>query len=165
MDTTRARELVALESRRIEATLTELADDLAMDAELEVQQTGDDDAGNGLATEMTERALQSDYLLRLAAVERAEARIAAGTFGRSVETGALIPDQRLDANPLAERTVEDQRRFEAESASADQPMPLRLAWLDCVCAPGWPAQRHRRRRDRRRDHPHVYSIGAGWVDG
>jgi DnaK suppressor protein len=116
MDTTRARELVALESRRIEATLTELADDLAMDAELEVQQTGDDDAGNGLATEMTERALQSDYLLRLAAVERAEARIAAGTFGRSVETGALIPDQRLDAYPLAERTVEEQRRFEAESA-------------------------------------------------
>jgi DnaK suppressor protein len=116
MDTTRARELVARERRRIEATLTELADDLAMDAELEVQQTGDDDAGNGLATEMTERALQSDYLLHLAAVERAEARIAAGTFGRSVETGALIPDQRLDANPLAERTVEEQRRFEAESA-------------------------------------------------
>ena len=116
MDMTRARELVTGERRRIEAALAELADDLAMDAELEVQQTGDDDAGNELSTEMTERALENDFLLHLAAVERAEARIAAGTFGRSIETGARIPDERLEAIPLAERTIEEQRRFEAESA-------------------------------------------------
>lgn len=116
MDMTRARKLVARERGHIEAALAELADDLAMDAELEVQQTGEDDAGNELATEMTERALEHDFVLRLAAVKRAEARIVAGTYGRSVETGALIPDARLEANPLAERTVEEQHRFEAESA-------------------------------------------------
>jgi RNA polymerase-binding transcription factor DksA len=45
-------------------------------------------------------------------VVRAEARLAKGTFGLSVESGARIPDERLEAEPLAERTVEEQFRFE-----------------------------------------------------
>ena len=47
----------------------------------------------------------------LAAVGRAEARLAAGTFGLSVESGQPIPDERLEVQPAAERTVqEDERR-------------------------------------------------------
>jgi DnaK suppressor protein len=88
---------------------------VAADAELELQQTGETDAGSELETEMVEVALQNDMRARLAAVERAEARIAAGSYGRSVESGDMIPDERLEADPLAERTVEEQRRFEAES--------------------------------------------------
>jgi DnaK suppressor protein len=45
-------------------------------------------------------------------VVRAEARLAEGTFGLSVESGARIPDDRLEAEPLAERTVDEQARFE-----------------------------------------------------
>jgi DnaK suppressor protein len=48
----------------------------------------------------------------LAAVERAEARIDAGTYGLSVESGEPIPDERLETIPTAERTAEEQARFD-----------------------------------------------------
>ena len=44
--------------------------------------------------------------------ERAEARLAAGTFGLSVESGAPISDARLERIPTAERTADEQREFE-----------------------------------------------------
>ena len=115
MDTERARELVARERKRVEASLRGLASDIEGDAEVELQQTGETDAGNVLETEMVEVALQTDMRAHLAAVERAEARIAAGTYGRSIISGDVIPDDRLEADPLAERTIEEQREFEAES--------------------------------------------------
>jgi DnaK suppressor protein len=46
---------------------------------------------------------------QLAAVERAEARLAAGTYGLSVESGQPIPDARLEAFPTAELTADEQR--------------------------------------------------------
>jgi DnaK suppressor protein len=48
----------------------------------------------------------------LEAVARAEKRLADGTYGLSVESGEPIPDERLEAYPTAERTVEEQRRLE-----------------------------------------------------
>ena len=48
----------------------------------------------------------------LAALERAEKRLAAGTYGLSIESGEPIPDERLEAEPAAERTAEEQTRFE-----------------------------------------------------
>ena len=47
----------------------------------------------------------------LAALERAEARLKEGTYGLSVESGEPIPDQRLEAIPTAERTVEEEERY------------------------------------------------------
>jgi hypothetical protein len=44
---------------------------------------------------------------RWAALERAEARLAAGSYGRSVRSGQPIPDERLEADPLAELTVQE----------------------------------------------------------
>jgi DnaK suppressor protein len=43
-------------------------------------------------------------------VERAEARLAAGTYGVSVQSGERIPDERLEARPTAELTVDEERR-------------------------------------------------------
>jgi DnaK suppressor protein len=43
-------------------------------------------------------------------VERAEKRLAAGTYGLSIESGLPIPDERLEAMPTAERTVGEERR-------------------------------------------------------
>jgi DnaK suppressor protein len=54
-----------------------------------------------------------DLRAELAAVERAEQRLADGTFGLSVESGEPIPDARLEALPTAERTVAEQERFDA----------------------------------------------------
>ena len=45
-------------------------------------------------------------------MERAEARLAEGTYGLSVESGERIPDGRLEARPTAERTVEEQERYD-----------------------------------------------------
>ncbi|MEA2140667.1 MAG: DnaK suppressor protein, partial [Solirubrobacteraceae bacterium] len=49
----------------------------------------------------------------LAAIERAQARLAEGKYGLSVESGEPIPDARLQSIPWAERTAEEQARYEA----------------------------------------------------
>jgi DnaK suppressor protein len=105
MDPERARELLAAERARIERAL----------AGLRHQDTGEEaddlDPGN-LASELFQSELdegQTDDLRReLEAVERAEARLAAGTYGLSVESGRPIPDERLEIFPTAERTVEEE---------------------------------------------------------
>jgi len=114
VDDRRARELVVAERASVEAALRELTGEVHAGAVLERQQTGESDAGSAVATEMVEEALVAELRDDLAAVLRAEARLAAGTYGRSVESGVAIPDERLEAQPLAERTVEEQRRYEAD---------------------------------------------------
>ena len=44
--------------------------------------------------------------------ERAEQRLADGTYGLSVQSGEPIPLKRLETVPWAERTAEEQERFE-----------------------------------------------------
>ena len=107
MDDDRARELLTAERGRIERALTQLGH----------QDTGeisdDEDPGN-LASDLYQDELDeglADGLRReLEAVERAEARLAAGTYGLSVESGQPIPDERLEALPAAERTAEEESR-------------------------------------------------------
>ncbi len=109
MDDHRARELVSGEHTRVEGALRELLGEVHSEGLLERQQTGESDSGSQLATEMVETALIAELRDELAAVERAEERIAAGTFGLSIDSGLPIPEGRLDAAPLAERTVAEQR--------------------------------------------------------
>lgn len=107
MDDHRARELVAGERRRVEDALRGLLGDLQAERLLERQQTGESDStGSELAVEMVDRALVTDLRDQLSAVVRAEERLAAGTFGLSVDSGLAIPDERLEAAPLAEDTVD-----------------------------------------------------------
>jgi DnaK suppressor protein len=106
MDATRAGELLAMERARIERALANAAhenDDDSADR---------DDLGNtapDLYQDESDEGLRAELHDELAAVERAEARLAAGTYGVSVESGELIPDERLEAVPTAERTVEEER--------------------------------------------------------
>ena len=112
MNEPRARELVALERARIESALAELGE-IRAEGSLQRQQTGDNaDAASALETESVTAALASDLREQLAAVERAEGRIAQGMYGRSVQSGIPIPDERLEVEPLAERTIEEQRQYE-----------------------------------------------------
>lgn len=107
----RARELVARERARVESMLAELSGDTASEGGR--HQPGDEaDASTSRETESISAALTADLREQLAAVGRAEERIARGTYGRSVESGAPIPDGRLEAEPLAERTIEEQRQYE-----------------------------------------------------
>src|ERR1700741_4196018 len=115
MDEERGRALVAGEGRRIEAALTGLSGDEQAEDASQFDQTGESaEAGADLQHEMTDDALAASLQDELAAVARAEARLAEGVYGRSIESGAVIPDERLEAEPLAERTVEEQARFERD---------------------------------------------------
>jgi DnaK suppressor protein len=70
------------------------------------------DQASGLYDNELDEGLSDDLHAGLAAVERAEERLAAGTYGLSIESGEPIPDDRLEAVPTAERTAEEQARFE-----------------------------------------------------
>jgi DnaK suppressor protein len=107
MDPERARELLEAERKRIERALRRLRhEDTGEEAD-------DEDPGN-LASELyqdeLDEGLAEDLRESLAAVERAEARLAAGTYGLSVESGDPIPDERLEAIPTAERTAAEEAR-------------------------------------------------------
>src|SRR5262245_36491589 len=106
MDAFRARELLAAERARIEQALEHLGQE-------ETGEPTDDDPGN-LALELYNSEFaegrEEDLNEELAAVERAEARLEAGTYGLSVESGLPIPDERLEAVPTAERTVEEEAK-------------------------------------------------------
>lgn len=109
MDPERARELLAGERARIEAALATLGRDGPEEADTRVE-PGDRDSEDLYQDEMD--AGRAENLQReLEALERAEARLAAGTYGRSVQSGEPIPDARLEAVPTAERTVEEEERL------------------------------------------------------
>jgi DnaK suppressor protein len=110
VDDERARELVAGERARVEAALRELTGDVRAEGD---QQAGErEDSGSELTTEMVDLALVDNLRDKLEAVIRAEQRIAQGTYGQSVDSGLAIPDERLEAEPLAERTIDEQRRYD-----------------------------------------------------
>jgi DnaK suppressor protein len=50
---------------------------------------------------------------RLAALDRALQRVEDGSYGRSIRSGAPIPDERLEADPAAELTVQQAARDQA----------------------------------------------------
>jgi RNA polymerase-binding transcription factor DksA len=54
-------------------------------------------------------------------VEQALERLAEGKYGYSIDSGEEIPADRLEAMPEAIRTVEEQRRFEANRGNATGP--------------------------------------------
>jgi DnaK suppressor protein len=112
----RARQLVAGERARIESALAELTSEVRDDEALQRQQTGDHEAaGSIVEAESMTAGREVELRAQLAAVVRAEERLALGTYGKSVESGATIPDARLEARPLAERTVEEQRDLESHA--------------------------------------------------
>jgi DnaK suppressor protein len=107
MDPERARELLAAERTRIEAALSRLGHQDT--GELSDEQDPANQASDLYQDELDE-GRTDDLREDLAAVERAEARLAAGTYGLSIESGEPIPDERLEAVPTAERTAEEERR-------------------------------------------------------
>ena len=102
MDPERARQLLASERERIEQAIAELG-------QPESDEPGDNDSETLYQNEF-DATQAADLAPQLEAVERAEARLAAGTYGLSVESGDPIPDARLEALPTAERTVEEEER-------------------------------------------------------
>ncbi len=106
MDPGRAQELLTRERARIERLLRGARPDTEARADEDPVDPGDP-AGDLFEAELDEglrRRLQAE----LEAIERAERRIAEGTYGLSVQSGQPIPDARLEAVPWAERTVQEE---------------------------------------------------------
>lgn len=106
MDPERAGQLLAQERQRIEQAIASLDREAPEEAD-ERKEPGDQDS-EGLYQDEFDAGRNRDLAAQLAAVERAEARLANGTYGISVRSGAPIPNERLEANPTAELTVEEQ---------------------------------------------------------
>lgn len=106
MDLDRARSLLAEERLRIERELSRLgrAEGASQDEDLDAG-----DQATDLYQDELDESRERDLRDQLEALERAEARVAAGTYGLSVESGLPIPDERLEARPTAELTVEEER--------------------------------------------------------
>jgi DnaK suppressor protein len=107
MDPERARQLLAAERKRIKRALARLGHQ-------DTSEPADEEDPSNLAADLyqdeLDAGLADDLRAELAAVERAEARLAAGTYGISIESGRPIPDERLEAVPTAERTAEEEAR-------------------------------------------------------
>lgn len=109
MDPDRARELLAKERTRIEEAMAALDRDGPQEGDTQLE-PGERDSEDLYQDEYNE-GRADDLRRELAALERAEARLADGTYGLSVESGEPIPDARLEARPTAERTIAEQDRL------------------------------------------------------
>ncbi len=108
MEEQRTRELLARERAEVERQLAALEGEGAEEGD-ERREPGDEES-ESLYQDEFDAGLIEDLKQRLAAVERAEERLAAGTYGLSVQSGEPIPDERLEAVPTAELTVEEAER-------------------------------------------------------
>jgi DnaK suppressor protein len=113
MDDDRARELIAAKR----AELRSLLDDTqraGQDDRASEQEQGDAvDPAPGFEAEAVDDAVAEGVRQRLEALDRADQRVAAGSYGRSVRSGDPIPDERLEIDPAAELTVDEAAADEA----------------------------------------------------
>jgi DnaK suppressor protein len=109
MDAKHARKLLDRERTRIEQALAELDGDGPLESDDRLEPGDEDD--EDLYQDEFDEGHRQELTTQLSALERAEARLEAGTYGLSVESGEPIPDGRLEALPTAERTVDEESRF------------------------------------------------------
>jgi DnaK suppressor protein len=112
MDNEQARARLLAERAEVEGLLrdTERAGQQDRDTEDDVAETGDiEDAAASLTAEGMDDSLAETLRERLAALDRALKRLDDGTYGRSVRSGLPIPEERLEADPAAELTIEEAR--------------------------------------------------------
>jgi len=109
MDESRARKLLQAERAEVATLLRDTTDAARIDDQASDIPGDFGDAGQPLTAGANDEAVASQLRDRLDAIDRALARIESGSYGRSVLSGKPIPDQRLEADPAAELTVEEAR--------------------------------------------------------
>jgi len=106
MDDARAKELLKAERERVDGELAKLRGEGR--EESDAQRPAGDFNNEGLYEDELAAGREGDLQRRLDQIDRAEERLAAGTYGLSVKSGEPIPDGRLEAEPLAELTVDEE---------------------------------------------------------
>jgi DnaK suppressor protein len=114
MDTDRARALLEAERAEVQGLLknAEEGGNEARVSEVDSESGDTEDAALSLTEEGQQDAIAESLRDRLDAIDRALHRIGEGTYGRSVRSGEPIPDERLEADPAAELTIEEARAAE-----------------------------------------------------
>ena len=105
MDDQTAARLLQGERRRVERVLRDL-------------DAADPDRLPEYERERNDR-MRTQLRAELEAVERAEARLFEGTYGLSIESGTPISEGRLHTFPTAERTEQEQERYEQARGEAE----------------------------------------------
>jgi DnaK suppressor protein len=107
MEYAKAKELLHAERVNVEQLLAAMRE-TGVNDRTAADQPGDMfDSAQPLIEERTDDAVRAELQDRLAAVDRAEHRLEKGTYGLSVRSGQPIPDDRLEADPTTELTVEE----------------------------------------------------------
>lgn len=111
MDENRARSLLQAERAEVQSLLAGTEQAGEEDRETEDEEGVDvDDPAQSLTAEGMDDAIAESLRDRLDVIDRALRRLDEGTYGRSVRSGVPIPDERLEADPAAELTVEEARQ-------------------------------------------------------
>lgn len=109
MDEVVARERLLAERSEVEQLLNNTESAGQQDREAG-SETGDmADSAQPLTALGMDEAIAGGMRDRLAAIDRALNRLDQGTYGRSILSGEPIPDERLEADPAAELTVQEAR--------------------------------------------------------
>jgi len=111
MEHERARALLKAKRARVQELLSSMAS-TEVDDLRGAEEPGD--GGERLTAQGTDALVADDLFQRLATIDRAERRLETGTYGHSIRSGSPIPDDRLEADPAAELTVQEARAKEAE---------------------------------------------------
>jgi DnaK suppressor protein len=104
MELERARSLVDAERAQVEQLLADLNKARTEDHEAERDASY---TAQPLTQQGVDDAVAAGLRDRLAALDRALQRVEDGSYGRSIRSGAPIPDGRLEADPAAELTVQE----------------------------------------------------------
>lgn len=112
MDQDQARAALLAERDEVRSLLGVTETAAAADRETEDEEASGDyaDAAQPLADEGMNDAIAQSLRDRLDQIDRALSRLDDGTYGFSVRSGKPIPDERLEADPAAELTVEEAAR-------------------------------------------------------
>lgn len=102
-----ARDRLRTERAEVQDLLRNAEADRDLDRMSENQQETTSDRAQPLTAEGVDDAVAVGLRHRLATLDRALERLDRGTFGRSIRSGVPIPDDRLDADPAAELTVQE----------------------------------------------------------
>jgi DnaK suppressor protein len=111
MDEKKARAQLESERAEVRRLLGQTEEDMQQSVEAETQDGPVDieDQARPLEDEIDESAVEETLTERLDRIDRALRRLDEGTYGRSVLSGKPIPDERLEADPTAELTIEEAR--------------------------------------------------------
>jgi DnaK suppressor protein len=109
MDNDRAAELLRAERLDVERLLQDTLATGRSDREGVTEAAAGDlgDVAQPRTEEAVDTAVVASLYERLAALDRADERLAAGTYGLSVRSGLPIPDERLEVEPAAELTLDE----------------------------------------------------------